>query len=442
MAQFRTTEDLVDSVLRRCGELTNGTSSFESQALDYLNRIHHTIISGGNEFNIEVDEPWTWGKSKNPIILELQPALETGTVSLTQGSESGAFSVAPSYSVAGWFLKIDNREEYFRIASHTAAATAFELDAAYTGETGGTLGFKAIKLDYQVVSDYIIIDEFSDRLEFKKTSGGSILTATLTRGSYTPSALATHAAAVMTTAASGPTITGAYDSVTRKFTFTSDGAGSTTLIPQFASGTNNYRSAHRLLGFDDEDLAAALTQTSAYVLSSVVRMIQPLVVYKADNKSFTPASTGNIYGMDELAFQKKWPLTALEEGIPSRFTKVEERSDGTIVVRFNRFPAEKTRIEVNHIPVPRDLKNNSSSIPLIPRKFVDLLEYGATFYVLVDKNDDKAPSYAQLAGQKLTAMMKQNRKELMRLGEFFGRAIPRLDNVQMPRRLIFGEPQD
>jgi hypothetical protein len=49
-------------------------------------------------------------------------------------------------------LKIDDRPEYFRISAHVADATAFTLDAAYTDDTGATLAFKAIKLDYSLTS--------------------------------------------------------------------------------------------------------------------------------------------------------------------------------------------------------------------------------------------------------------------------------------------------
>ena len=56
MAQFRTTADIVDSVLLRAGETANGNSAYESRALEYVNRIHRSLVVGGNEFNIEVDE--------------------------------------------------------------------------------------------------------------------------------------------------------------------------------------------------------------------------------------------------------------------------------------------------------------------------------------------------------------------------------------------------
>lgn len=437
MAQFRTTADLVDSILRRAGELTDGTSSFESQALDYLNQVHHSIINGGNEFDVDVDEAWTWAKAKHPIILELQPALETGTVSLTQGSESGSFSSAPAASQQGNFLKIDNRDEYFKIAQHTAGATAFELDAAYTGDTGATLTFKSIQLDYDLVSEYIIIDSTNNKLDFEETASTE-LTATLTAGTYTPAQLATEINTQLTSAgASAYTIT--YDSISRKFTLASDrGGGGGTFKLLAATGSNITVSAYPTLGIDYADQADAASHESTYPFCSLVRFIQPMTVYSRN--SIEEYSPGNIYGIDELAFKKDFPLSHLKEGVPTRFTVIAEKADGTITVRFNKYPKNLTRVEVEHIPMPLDLQDNAASVPLIPRKFLQVLEYGASFYLLLDKEDSKAQGYASLAAAKLKAMMKQNRKELMRSGKYFGKVVARRDHLSAPRRLIYGEP--
>ncbi len=69
MSQFRTTADLVDRVLKRCGEPTNGNSAYEADTLEHINNVHHTIVAGGNIFDLEVDEAWTWAKSKTPMLL-------------------------------------------------------------------------------------------------------------------------------------------------------------------------------------------------------------------------------------------------------------------------------------------------------------------------------------------------------------------------------------
>lgn len=437
MAQYRSTADILDLALQKAGEVTNGNSPYESQALNYLNRVHHAIVAGGTipigkDTTVEIDEVWPWSRSKRPLIIELQPKHDTGTVTLTQGSEAGVFSSAPSSSLVGYHFKVEGREEVFKIASHTAANTAFELDAAYPDDSGSGLSFRAFKLDYELVPSYIVIDSSNDKFEFKKTSGGSILTASLTHGSYTPSALATHVAAQATTAASGPTITGSYSSITKLFSFVSDGAGSTTFIPQFASGTNAKVSVHRALGFDDNDIAAALTHTSTYVLGGMSRMIEPFKLHKGTGHE------GSVFSIDAESFQRHYPLSSVAEGFPDRCSIIHENSDGIISVRFNAYPAYRTRIEIEHVKVPQDLKDNASSIPLVPRKHVDVLEDAATFYIMLDKSDDRASTYAGLMQGKLKAMISQNRGAQVRMGKHFGQIIPREEKLTKRRKLSFG----
>ena len=437
MAQFRTTADVLDLILTNGGEVTNGNSPYEAQVLNYLNRVQFAIVCGGTiplgkDQTIEIDEVWPWAKAKRPLVLELQPKVITGTVSLTQGSEAGTFSSGPAASLAGWYLRINGRSEILRIASHTAAATAFELDGAYPDTTGSTLSFEAFKLDYDLTPDYIVIDSTNNKFDFKKASGGALLTATLTAGTYSPSALATHVAAVVTTAASGPTITGSYSAITKKFTFVSDGAAASVFQLFFATGTNQLQSAHKTLGYDDEDLTGALTYTSTYIQGGIARLIEPIRIHKANE--------GNIFGIDAESFQRNYALNVVEEGAPDRFTIISEESDGSLKVRFNRYVEEKTRIEIDHVPVPRDLKDSAGSIPLVPRKHVDVLEDAATFYLMFCKSDDRAMAYANLAQGKLKAMVAQHRGSQVRSGENFGRVISRRDRMSQRRGLFPREP--
>lgn len=437
MAQFRTTADLVDSVLSRAGETTSGTSPYDTNGdvLSFLNRCHMSLISGGTislgkDGTVEIDETWPWAKAKRPLVIELQPKYETGTVTLTLSSESGTFSSAPTYSVAGWYIQVDGNEGTYRVASHTASASAFELDAAWplTTVTGGT--FTLFKLDYDLTPDYLVIDETNNKIDFKKTSVGSILTATLTAGAYTPSQLATHVATQMTTAASGPTITGSYSSITKYFTLTSDGAAATTLLPLFATGTNQAQSAHKLLGYDDTDLTAGLTQTSTYILGGISRLVEPFRIHKGFQTE--------IFGLDSESFHRDWTFANIQEGQPDRFCVIRQNPDGSIRVRMNKYPStDKIRVEVDHVPVPRDLKDNAGSVPLVPRESIDVLEDAATFYIMLLKSDDRAGTFAQLAQGKLQAMVNQHRGSLLRTGTNFAQIIPRRDKLGIRRRRIF-----
>lgn len=437
MAQFRTTADILDLALQNAGEVTNGNSPYETQALNYLNKVHFALIAGGTiaigkDTTTEIDEVWSWSRAKAPMILELQPKYETGTVALTQGSEAGTLSVASASSLQGWHLKIDGRDEWFKIAAHTAAGTAIELDAAYPDETGSALVFKAVKLDYDLIPDYIVVNDSNNKFQFSKVLN-TVLTATLTNGTYTPSDLATHIATVATAAAGGPTITGAYSATTRKFTLTSDLAGATSFYI-VGDGTQSEFSIHKDIGFDDEtSSSSAASQTSTYSLGGISRLIEPFKVHKGVTRD------GGIYGVDAEAFQRNYPFPLIDEGIPDRFTVLKENSNGTYTVRFNRYPEEKTRIEVEYVAIPRDLKDNSSSIPLVPRKYVDVLEDAATFYIMLNKSDDRAQTYSMLMQGKLKAMIAQHRGTLLRSGKNFGQIIPRPDLCGGRRKLLYGD---
>ena len=184
MAQFRNTADLVDQILEEAGELSDGTSAYEADALRYANRLHQSIITGGTEFGIDIDKPFQWAKSRRPLILELKPKYDTGSVSLTNGSVDGTFSAAPTISLKGYHLKLDSRTEYMEIASHTAGATAFELDFPFLGDTESGLAYKAIKVDYDLIPSYIVIDGTNDKLDFEETTSTTLTANPYARNLY------------------------------------------------------------------------------------------------------------------------------------------------------------------------------------------------------------------------------------------------------------------
>lgn len=431
MAQFRTTADIVDSVLRRAGETTNGNSALEGDALEYLNRVHHAILAGGSIFALTVDEAWTWARSKSPMTLELQPSRTTGTVSVTLGSDAGSFSSAPADSLAGWFLKCDGRAEVYRIVTHAAGGTNFELDAAYLGTSNATQLYRAFKLDYELYPSYITIDSTNNKIDFEEVASTQI-TATLTAGSYTPAQLATHIAAQLQAVGSTPTYGCTYDGVLRTFTITSNLAGPKTFKLLFASGTTQANSAHRTIGFDDEDLASAGTHVGKYPLGAISRLIEPLRLHRASEQDAL------IQGIDSLRFIENYPTHRIQEGTPDKFTKLQEDQDGRVIIRLNKYPSEKKRLEVHWIPVPRDLKDNTASRPLFPRKDVDVLEYGATYYLCLDKEDSKADTYLALAKQGLMAMEKRNRDENRRTDQYFGEIITRPEQMNDRPRFRYG----
>lgn len=434
MAQFRSTADILDLALINAGEVTNGNSPYETQALNYLNRVHFALIAGGTipigkDTTVEIDEVWPWSKAKNPLILELQPKYVTGTVTFTQGSEAGTFSAGPSASLRGYHIRISGKDEWYKIASHTAAATAFEIDGAYADTSGSGLNFEAVKLDYELIPDFIIINDGNNKLEFQEVAG-TTLTATLTSGVYAPADLCTEIQTQLNATGGTPAYTSTYNTTTRKFTINSDRAGGAVFII-VGTGSNAGFSAHKTLGLDDENTTNAASVTSTYVLGGISRLVEPFRVHRGLGDG--------IFGIDAESFQRDYPFSRIHEGIPDRFAVVREGADGTFMVRFNKFPTEKTRIEIEHVPIPRDLKDNSSSVPLVPRKHVDVLEDAATFYIMLNKSDDRAQVYASLLQGKLKAMIAQHRGALVRAGKNFGQIVSRPDLSQIRRNSYLGE---
>lgn len=151
MANLRYSSDILADALFRAGELTDGTSDFNSQALVYLNRAYRSIWQGGGEFDPQINEVWWWLKSEGSIIL--QTTIDTGTVNVSNNSTSVTFSSAPSNSVAGRFFKVDDHEDVFKIDTHSAGTDTATLDTVYTGDTDTAASYKLMQLEYDLADD-------------------------------------------------------------------------------------------------------------------------------------------------------------------------------------------------------------------------------------------------------------------------------------------------
>jgi len=157
MAQYTTSADLVEDILWRGGEKTDGTSDYDAKALTYLNRAYQGIWSGGSELDPNVQEVWWWLRKDDQGVLTLNPKITTGTVSVTNNSASITFSSGPTPSVAGRHVKIDDHPDVFIISAHTATETGATLESVYTGPTDGTASYKVVQLDYTLASDVLYL---------------------------------------------------------------------------------------------------------------------------------------------------------------------------------------------------------------------------------------------------------------------------------------------
>ncbi len=153
MANLQYSSDLMEYVLFRAGEKTDGTSDFDAQALIYINAAYRKIWQGGGEFDPSINEDWVWLRGEGNLIL--QTKISTGTISVTNNSASATLSASQATDVAGWFFKVDSYEGIFKVSTHGGATDAVTLDSVYTGDTNATASYKLVKYDYTLATSAI-----------------------------------------------------------------------------------------------------------------------------------------------------------------------------------------------------------------------------------------------------------------------------------------------
>lgn len=323
MANYTSTSDLKKTALHWAGELTDGTSEYDTKCIEYINRIHLAILSGSNEFNIELGEPWAWGKANNPGVLKLEAPYETGTLSCTSGSTSATLSTSSSDSLAGFYLKISGRDELYRISAHTAATTGLTLDQGYLGSTESGLSFKAYKFDYTTTT-------------------------------------------------------------------------------------------------------------------SVMRLISPMRVYAAQDASGN--DEGHVEMVSKESMLRNNPRHLILSGTPTLFCINYENTDtGVFQVSFNKSVPSNTRVEYEYIPIPADLTDSGSSIPLVPRQHRAVLAYGAAYYLLLDKSDARADAMLMNLKAGLESLVQAHKKQNAQGGRRGMQLTPRRDLVQKSKRIVTNE---
>ena len=153
MANLTTSEDIVNDVLFRNDEPTDGTSDFDAKVLEHVNRAYKAIWSNSGELDPEVHETWTWLRKSIPGSIILEPSITDGTVAVTNDSAIATLSAPPADSMNNWFFKVDGFADVFRVEAHTAASAALTLSSIYTGATDTTASYRLFKLEYDLASD-------------------------------------------------------------------------------------------------------------------------------------------------------------------------------------------------------------------------------------------------------------------------------------------------
>ena len=148
--------------------------------------------------------------------------------------------------------------------------------------------------------------------------------------------------------------------------------------------------------------------------SNVLRLVEPAREYRTQAQGGS-GDDGKIRGMDITAMRTSFPLKH--------------------IVQFNSYPDKQTKVDFDFIPYPTDLFDSLDSIPVIPRDHREVLELGASYYILDDKGDkDGAQNKFALTQRKIKAMVEDDTKQRDKIGDGFGELTPRQDQVHRFRR--------
>lgn len=321
------TTALKKSVLRHSGEVDDGTSFYDQNGwvMDYLNKAHVAIIGGGNEFDFELSKPWSWAVNRDPSVLILHQPYVTGSVTVTNGSAQVSFSPAPPQSLRGYLLQVTDRPDYMRIKTHVSGTSSATLDGPYADETGASLSFRAILIDYQL--------------------------------SNSP--------------------------------------------------------------------------------NGILRLTQAMTLYQPQDLQGDEEQ--KVYYVDDNQMARDYPLRRIIDGTPNFFCITSKDANGNYYVRFEKCVQRDTRVEYKFIPIPDPLIDSDSNFPIIPVEHRDCLDFAASYFLLLDKNDDRAQMYFQLTQQKLKAMQKAEEKQKTQTSKNRGKLLARGDLYNRGKRFVTQE---
>jgi len=166
---------------------------------------------------------------------------------------------------------------------------------------------------------------------------------------------------------------------------------------------------------DTNTAATFRSLKTTYQLATTVQVVMsPIIIFRSPER---------IIGVSPERMDELYPLARLDYGIPQAFALETEES-----VRFSHGghpEGDYMRVEYRYRPKVVDLVDTSGSIPLVPAQWMHLLADMALTYVLFDKNDDRSNAAALAARTGLAAMIKENRRRLVKMDTLAGKIMPR-----------------
>lgn len=165
MASYETTTNLAEYVEKNLGHSVH-PSGQRTEIVDHLDSAHKIVVSGGGILNANSrgqlrQRPviFTWARSKQPKVINLEAPIETGDVDATLGNTSITFNADPNSnaSIKDFFIRIGTDNEIYRIAAHSGGSSSATLDSAYVETSVTDSSFSLFRLQYDFGSSDIVI---------------------------------------------------------------------------------------------------------------------------------------------------------------------------------------------------------------------------------------------------------------------------------------------
>lgn len=128
--QLRTFKDLYTAAREELGLASTDTTGINRIKRD-INMVYNEVMSEDN---------WWWLRQN--IILQIPAYHTSGTVAVSQGSNTVTASIAIAQSKAGYKLMVDGFNEIYTIDTHTAGSTTLKLTIPYAGESNSAVTYK------------------------------------------------------------------------------------------------------------------------------------------------------------------------------------------------------------------------------------------------------------------------------------------------------------
>ncbi len=416
----KSTHELKTEVLAKCSELVDGTSKYDAIVTDYLNNANLLVMAGGNEFVPELSKPWPWAVVKQPFILQLFPAIQTITVSLTGGLAAFTLSAIPTdpwgnnVSLVNWFLKVANRPEWFRVTAHVSGTTTGTIESLYTDQTGAGMACVIAKLEYDITpTDGVFrlggpmrVDRAQD---FKGDEESKIYFADK-------------------------------EAMLREFPMNLIRTGTPT---QFCKVSESE-------GVVTVRFNKYIVDTTAITKVEVPYIKRPDILLDTPTPAFTAgltiATPGVFTGSDMGGLAEADPFVLATTGaLPTGLTPGTTYYVKNLVAATQSFSAAATAggsaiaTTGTQSGIITVTPGQAKTYPLIPAEFRDVLVYVASYWVCLDKNDDRAEKYLGLAQAKGKALIIGTQNEKTQASKDRFTLTPRLDQMARGKRYVTQE---